>query len=151
MKHEFRAADHSWTGVEPRGYKASGERNGDGFSGVTKHVISGDRGEPCGFEVRYFEVEPGGHTRLERHQHIHSVTVVRGTGYALVGAHVHPLRHLDHVYVPPMTLHQFVNDGDEPFGFMCIVDSPRDKPQKATPEDVAALERDKATSGKVRA
>jgi quercetin dioxygenase-like cupin family protein len=150
VKHEFKPADFGWNGIEPVGYKASGERDGDGFRGVTKHVISGNRGEPCGFELRYFEVEPGGHTRLEQHKHVHSITVVRGSGYAVVGDAVHPLRHLDHVYVAPMTLHQFVNDGDEPFGFMCIVDSPRDRPQKATPEDVAALERGAATAGKIR-
>jgi quercetin dioxygenase-like cupin family protein len=150
MKHEFKPADHTWEGIEPKGYKADNKSEGDGFRGVTKHVMSGDRGEPCSFVVRYFEVEPGGYTRLERHEHIHSVTVVRGQGYAVVGSDVHPLRHLDHVYVAPMTLHQFVNDGPEPFGFMCIVDSPRDRGQKATPEDIKALERGAVTAGKVR-
>jgi hypothetical protein len=49
-----------------------------------------------------------------------------------------------------MTLHQFVNTGDTPFGFLCIVDAQRDRAQPATPDDVARLERNAATAGKTR-
>jgi quercetin dioxygenase-like cupin family protein len=150
MKHEFRARDFSWDGVEAAGYKAQQEIEGGGYRGVTRHIISGANGEPGKFQVRYFEVEPGGYTRLERHEHIHSVTVIRGSGYAIVGDVVHALRNLDHVYVPPMTLHQFVNEGDTPFGFMCIVDAERDRPRPANEEDLARLERSPATAGKAR-
>ena len=79
-----------------------------------------------------------------------SVTVIRGHGYAIVGDAVHPIADLDHVYVPPMTLHQFVNDGDTPFGFLCIVDAVRDRPQPATPNDVTHLQANPATAGKAR-
>ena len=150
MKHSFRAADFTWDGVEAAGYKAQGESEGGGYRGVTRHIISGGDGEPSQFQVRYFEVEPHGYTRLERHEHVHSVTVIRGQGYAIVGDAVHALRNLDHVYVAPMTLHQFVNDGDAPFGFLCIVDAQRDRPQPASDEDVARLERNPATAGKAR-
>jgi len=150
MKHAFRKDDFAWDGVDAAGYKTTGEREGEGFRGVTRHIITGANGEPAQFHVRYYEVEPGGFTRLERHEHIHSVTVVRGTGYAIVGDAVHEIEHLDHIYVPPMTLHQFVNTGTAPFGFFCIVDAQRDRPQPATAHDVARLERNAATTGKAR-
>ena len=58
-----------------------------------------------------------------------------------------------------MTLHQFVNAGDTPFGFLCIVDAQRDRPQPATRDgggggggghDIARLEANPATAGKAR-
>jgi len=150
MKHKFRADRFEWEGVPAAGYQADGELQGEGFRGVTRRILSGATGEPAQFQVRYFEVEPGGYTRLERHEHIHSVTVVRGRGYAIVGNDLHELRNLDHVYVSPMTLHQFVNDGDEPFGFLCIVDAQRDRPQAATRDDVRLLDASPRTTGKYR-
>jgi quercetin dioxygenase-like cupin family protein len=140
VKNAFQPDVNTWSGIEPKGYRAGRlDEPGQGYLGVTKHVISGDRGEPSSFEVRYFEVEPGGYTRLEKHQHVHSVTIIRGRGYAVVGELLHPLAPFDHIYVGPMTMHQFVNEGDEPFGFICVVDADRDRPQPATDEEYAAL------------
>ena len=151
MKNAFSPDANSWSGIEPVGYRAGRlDEPGQGYRGVTKHVISGDRGEPSKFEVRYFEVAPGGYTRLEKHQHVHSVTIIRGRGYAVVGDDLHPLAAFDHIYVGPMTMHQFVNDADEPFGFICVVDAERDKPQPATEAEFTSLSRALAVSGKIR-
>jgi quercetin dioxygenase-like cupin family protein len=150
MKHTFRSDAFGWDGIAAAGYTTQAEPEGRGHRGVSRHILSGGEGEPSSFQVRYFQVEPGGYTRLERHEHIHSVTVIRGKGYAIVGDEVVPINGLDHVYVPPMTLHQFVNDGDAPFGFLCIVDAVRDRPQPATSDDVARLEANSATTGKAR-
>ena len=140
-----------WSGIEPVGYKAGRlDEPGQGYLGVTKHVISGDRGEPSSFEVRYFELEPGGYTRLEKHQHVHSVTIIRGRGYAIVGPDLHRLAPFDHIYVGPMTMHQFVNDAAEPFGFICVVDAERDRPQAATDDEYATLSSAAAIAGKLR-
>ena len=151
MKNAFQPDVNLWSGVEPKGYRA-GQRDeaGQGFQGVTKHVILGGRGEPSAFEVRYFEVEPGGYTRLEKHQHVHSVTIIRGTGYAVVGEELHPLHGFDHIYVGPMTMHQFVNDGEEPFGFICVVDAERDRPQPATDDEYATLVATPSLAGRLR-
>ena len=150
MKNAFSPDANSWSGIEPVGYRA-GRRDepGQGYRGVTKHVISGDRGEPSSFEVRYFEIEPGGYTRLEKHRHVHSVTIIRGRGYAVVGGDIHPLGTFDHIYVGPMTMHQFVNDAAEPLGFICVVDAERDKPQPATDDEFADLSRSRALAGKI--
>jgi len=151
MKNEFKPESFSWEGIAPSGYRAGRlETDGPGYRGVTRHVITGEHGEPAAFHVRYYDVAPGGYTRLERHRHIHSVTVVRGRGYAVVGDRTHAVRPFDNVYVAPMTFHQFVNDGAEPFGFLCVVDAQRDRPEPASPADVAALERMQALVGKLR-
>ncbi|HXW76293.1 MAG TPA: cupin domain-containing protein [Candidatus Eremiobacteraceae bacterium] len=151
MKHEFDRGTRKWFGIEPKGYLAGTiDEPGQGYRGVTKHVISGDRGDLASFEVRYFEVEPDGYTRLEKHQHVHSVTIIRGHGYAIVGDQAHPLAPFDHIYVGPMTIHQFVNDrADEPLGFICVVDAQRDRPQPATDDEARELSA-AGLNGKVR-
>ena len=131
----------------PRTHEGLGEA---GFKGVSRRILAGDNAEPCAFHVRYYEVEPGGYTRLERHEHVHSVTVLHGRGRAIVGDEVRTIVPTDHVYVGPMTFHQFINDGAEPFGFLCVVDAQRDRPQPATSRDIAAFEANPATAGKTR-
>src|SRR2546427_2468983 len=41
--------------------------------------------EPFNFVTRYFEIQPGGYSTLERHQHPHAVVVLRGRGRVTLG------------------------------------------------------------------
>lgn len=151
MKHEFDPSKFSWRGIEPEGYRAGREDLPDqGYRGVTRHTITSAENAPCGFEVRYFEIEPGGYTRLERHGHVHSVTIMRGAGYAIVGEALVRLASHDHVYVPPQTFHQFVNDAGEPLGFLCVVDGVRDRPVLPEARDLDALDANQVTRGRYR-
>jgi quercetin dioxygenase-like cupin family protein len=151
MKHEFKPETFVWAGVHIQGYRGGQEDLPEqGYRGVSRQTITSGPLEKCGFEVRYFEIEPGGYTRLERHEHVHSVTALRGHGYAIVGKEVHPISGHDHIYVSPMTLHQFVNDGDEPFGILCVVDADRDRPQLPERNDIDALDANEATRGRYR-
>ena len=68
--------------------------------------------------------------------------VVRGRGQALVGTEIHGLGTNDLVRVPPLTWHQFRATGTEPLGFLCLVSSERDKPQRPSESDLAALSAD---------
>ena len=123
----MRATDAGWTGVNPRRYK-----DGDGpFLGVVHHTLLGGRGaEPdLAFEVRYFEVAPGGYSSLERHAHAHAVMVVKGRGTVRLGDQVEQVGPLDVVYVAPHEVHRFEADDKEPLGFVCVVDRERDRPE----------------------
>ena len=42
---------------------------------------------------------------------------------------------LDTVYVAPWTPHQFLAGDDGPFGFFCIVDAERDRPQAVSQQE----------------
>lgn len=120
------AAEGGWAGVEPRAYK-----EGEGpFLGVVRHTLLGGRGgdDQLAFEVRYFEVEPGGHSSLERHAHPHAVVVVRGRGTVRLGARTEAIGPLDVVYVAPHEVHRFEAGAGEPLGFLCVVDRERDRP-----------------------
>jgi quercetin dioxygenase-like cupin family protein len=120
--------DFQWAGVVPTDYKDS-----DDFREVTRRVFVGDQEEPTAFQVRYFEVAPGGFTTLERHEHAHCVVVLRGRGEVVLNCQTHPMSFADVLYVAPWESHQLRNPhAVEPFGFLCIVDAVRDRPQSVT-------------------
>lgn len=118
-------SDYSWSGVQPEPYKLPS----DDWAAVVRHVIVGHRGEETKFHVRYFEIAPGGSTSLEKHQHAHVVIGIRGKGQIRAGTAVYELNFLDTLYIAPNTPHQLINETDEPFGFFCLVDAERDRPQ----------------------
>jgi mannose-6-phosphate isomerase-like protein (cupin superfamily) len=104
-----------------------------------------------GSVLRYFEVAAGGHTTLERHEHVHAVMVVRGQGECMVGDEVFPIGMHDLVQVPPMTWHQFRAPDDETLGFLCLVNAERDRPQLPGEQDLAELRRDARRAAFIRA
>jgi mannose-6-phosphate isomerase-like protein (cupin superfamily) len=67
-----------------------------------------------------------------------------------VGGAIHELAPHDLVRVPPMTWHQFRATGGEPLGFLCLVRRERDKPQRPTAGDLAALRADPAVGAFIR-
>ena len=68
-----------WEDVSLLAYKEGGP-----YKGVTRQVLfEGEASLPA--QWRYFEVEPGGHSTLERHEHLHYVLILRGRGRCLVG------------------------------------------------------------------
>lgn len=141
QKTVTRATGAGWDDVPVEGYRP-GDAAAD--TGVSRHTIVGRRkGTPAdpgpAMELRYFELQPGAASRLEKHEHEHYVIVRDGDGYAIVGDDVTEIGPSDIVYVAPLQLHQFVNRGDRPFGFYCFVDACRDFSQQPTPDDLARL------------
>jgi quercetin dioxygenase-like cupin family protein len=127
-----------WEGVPVLAYK---EEEGTHFKAISRQVLFDD-GEHFDTQLRYFEIAPGGHSTLERHDHAHSVMVIRGSGQALVGRTVIELGTRDLVHVPPQAWHQFRATGGESLGFLCLVRRERDKPVRPTADDLAALRTD---------
>lgn len=134
-----------WEGVEVRPYKSEGAH----FAGVTRQVLF-EGGDGLGCELRYFEIEPGGWSSLERHQHAHAVMIVRGAARVLVGNRIVEARTNDLIRVPPHTWHQFQVAGDAPLGFLCLVNCDRDVPERPDEAALAALRRDAAVAAFIR-
>lgn len=134
-----------WDGVDVLAYKAEGSAP---FDRVTRQVLFEHEGSAA--QLRYFEIEPGGHSTLERHAHVHGVVVLNGRGRCLVGDTVHELDTHDVVTVPPMTWHQFQATEDQPLGFLCLVNVDRDRPQLPTTEDLDDLRRDSTVAEFIR-
>ncbi|HNH85220.1 MAG TPA: cupin domain-containing protein [Acidobacteriota bacterium] len=127
-----------WEGIATKEYKPS-EGDMPGFCGILRQTLFGQPEDAVGFEVRYFEIEPGGWSSLECHGHSHAVIGLRGKGQILLGSEVKSLGFLDLAYIGPNQIHRLANDSNETFGFICIVDHHRDRPLSLNPEDVPHL------------
>jgi mannose-6-phosphate isomerase-like protein (cupin superfamily) len=125
---------HRWDGVPVLNYKETGTH----FKAISRQILF-EGGPKLGAELRYFEIEPGGHSTLERHDHVHSVMIIRGKGHCLVGDAIYEIAGNDLVYVPSMTWHQFRATTDEPLGFLCLVNKERDRPELPREETIAEL------------
>jgi len=128
------SADCRWHDVALMAYKDEGSAP---FRDVSRQVLFDDARLGC--ELRYFEVAPGGHSTLERHEHVHAVMILRGAGRCLVGDVVTTVAAHDLVHIPPMAWHQFRAGPEQPLGFLCMVNRTRDRPQLPGPDDLAAL------------
>ncbi len=117
-----------------------------GFGGIARHRLADPASLPAQFELRYFELEPGGYSSLEKHEHAHFVIVLRGAGLALVGSEVHELKPFDALHVPPLAPHRWLTSGDEPFGFLCPVDASRDRPRALEQREWDSLRADPRTA-----
>jgi quercetin dioxygenase-like cupin family protein len=133
-----------WDGIAVNPYKHGGTH----FAGITRQLLF-DGGDGLGCQLRYFEIEAGGYSSLERHRHAHAIMVIRGRGRALVGNQVVDLAINDLVRVPPLTWHQFRADG-APLGFLCMVDCARDVPERPDAQALAALKADPAIAAFIR-
>ena len=138
--------DYTWEDVRRLAYK---EEQGTHFKQVTRQVLS--EGSPELFaELRYFEVAAGGHSTLEKHEHIHLVVIGRGAGHCLVSDEVFAVKALDAVVIPSLTWHQFRATGTEPLGFFCVVARDRDRPRLPTEDDLKALRANPAIEAFIR-
>ena len=121
----YRFADYMWKGVTSESYKPE---TGD-WAAIARHVLVGGKGETPLFQLRYFEIAPGGFSSYEQHGHEHVVVCIRGKGAVRIGKKKHMIGHLDTVYISPDSPHQLLNPYEEPFGFLCIVNAERDRPR----------------------
>jgi quercetin dioxygenase-like cupin family protein len=93
----------------------------DGVKGVTMRVLVGREDGAPNFSLRHFTVEPGGHTPRHQHNYEHEVVVVGGRARVECDGEFHEIEEGDVLFVEPNRVHQFVNTGEEPFRFLCLV------------------------------
>ncbi len=115
-----------WQHRDDRKYKSTE----DDFAQVRRVELIGRHGEQADFDLRYFEIEPGGYTSLEKHLHTHVIIAARGAGVLITDELRDDLKPMDVAYVKPLEVHQLRNESDAPFGFFCIVDRERDRPMR---------------------
>lgn len=127
----------AWKGVPTLVYKPTGA----GFKNIVRRVVLGEKETDLPFQVRYFELAPGGYSSLESHRHRHAVVVIRGRGKMFLKNRVHDLKAFDSVYIGKNVVHQFHQTGKGPFGFLCMVPARRDRPKLVSPEQAKLLGR----------
>ena len=92
--------------------------------GVRLQVLMSDKDGAPNFIMRVFEIEPGGYTPFHGHPWEHEVYVLEGKGALKSKAGEHPLEKDSFALVDPDEEHQFVNKGDTPFRFICVIPIP---------------------------
>lgn len=123
--HHLVPEEFRWADIPVEEYKHPANH----WCGVRRMVLVGGRGESTAFQLRYFEIAPGGFSSLESHAHEHAVVVLRGRGEVQLGSRVEEVGFGDVIYVAPHEVHQLRNPSTtEPFGFLCAVDVQRDAP-----------------------
>lgn len=110
-----------WQDVTVRAYGADNS-NADR---ATRQVLIGPDEDSPHFHMRYFAVQPGGHTSLDQHAHDHGVYVLHGRARLRLGDDEHELNAGDVVYISGNDIHQFFTLGEEPFGFLCVIPAKR--------------------------
>ncbi len=123
-----------WQDVPCQPYKEDGSAP---FKAIARQVLFTESALGC--ELRYFEMEPGGYSSLEQHEHAHAVMILRGNGRCLLGNTVRTVKPLDLITIPSWCWHQFRASLDEPLGFLCMVNVSRDRPQLPSEKDLAEL------------
>ena len=115
--HRFigREGAFGWEGKAPEEYVTETAK------GASINWLIGPREEAPHFAIRYIEVEPGGHTSLDNHEHEHGVMILKGKGRVLMGQEEVEVGFGDILFVPGSERHRFRNAGDEPFGFLCVI------------------------------
>ena len=134
VSHGVSRGDFRWDGVAHMPYKQDGSAP---FKDISRQVLFKEPDMGC--ELRYFEMDAGGYSTLEQHQHAHAVMILRGRGECLLGNEVVTVKPFDLVTIPAWTWHQFRATQGEALGFLCMVNQQRDRPQLPTAQELAAL------------
>ncbi|MCD6142666.1 cupin domain-containing protein [Candidatus Acetothermia bacterium] len=88
---------------------------------VKKRVLIGPAQGARNYVMRLFTLGKGGMTPYHTHPWEHEVFIVQGKCLIKSGMEEIPVAAGDFAFVPPNEAHQFVNAGDEPLEFICVV------------------------------
>ena len=92
-----------------------------GANGCHVRWLIGKEDDAPNFAMREFQVDPGGHTPRHHHPYEHEVYVVEGQGIIFEGDQAHTIKAGDVILVQPDEVHQFKNESDAPFKFLCLI------------------------------
>jgi quercetin dioxygenase-like cupin family protein len=100
--------------------------NAEGASYTKIRWLISQKDDAPNFAMRLFELAPGGHTPLHKHEWEHEVYVVEGKGKLVFDDGEQNFVAHDAIYVDPNKMHQFQNTGDTTMKFLCVI--PHEKP-----------------------
>jgi len=93
----------------------------EGSKGITvRRLITREDGAK-NFAMRFFELEPGGHTPLHSHDWEHEVFVLDGKGSVICGDSEADITPGYVVFIPPNVKHCFRNLAEQKLSFLCLI------------------------------
>jgi len=93
----------------------------DGIKGVKKAVVIGQKQGWDNYVLRLFRLQPGGYTPKHQHNWEHVNYITKGKGKLYLDGEEFELMMGDFAFIPANVEHQFQNNFDEDFEFICIV------------------------------
>lgn len=93
----------------------------EGVKDVTMRIMVGRADHAPNFSLRQFTVQPGGHTPRHRHNYEHENYIISGTGQVWYEGAFHDISPGNVLLIEANEEHQFVNNGDQPLDFLCLV------------------------------
>lgn len=125
---------HKYTGDWDQAFQWEGARSrqyqNDQVNQVSETWMIGKKEGAENFAFRYYQVETGGYTRKEQHPYDHGMLILQGEGEVLLGSQSHDISRGDIIHIPPDALHQIINTGENPLGFLCVIPARREKKGK---------------------
>lgn len=121
--HRFKGQwgeDFLWEGARSRVYSQEAAR-------ATETWLIGKAEKAENFAMRYYELEPGGSSRLEQHPYDHGVLFLRGEGEVTLGEDVVHVDRGDVLYIAPDETHQIRNTAEVTLGWLCVIPARRYK------------------------
>jgi quercetin dioxygenase-like cupin family protein len=106
----------------------------DDARGCRVRWLLGERDGAPNFAMRQFEVAPGGYTPRHSHPYEHEVFVLDGEGIVMEGDRRHALGPGTVILVKPDEVHQFLNTGDRPLKFLCLIPNSAARQSAVQPE-----------------
>jgi quercetin dioxygenase-like cupin family protein len=94
--------------------------------GVSIRWLIAQKSGAKNFAMRVIELQPGAATPWHKHATEHETYVLQGKGVLRTEDSETPMTRDDFAFVPPETLHQFINSGKAPFRFICVVTMPKE-------------------------
>ncbi|SHE44978.1 Cupin domain-containing protein [Desulfacinum infernum DSM 9756] len=107
----------SYKDVEPTVF------DNDVAKGVAGRVLIGKEDGAQRFCMRFFELQPDGHTPRHTHDWEHEIFIHEGEGAVLKEGNWVPVRAGDAVFIPPNEDHQIKNTSEAPLRFICLIPS----------------------------
>ena len=108
-------AEYTWVGVEPLVIHTEDVQR------VLKHVLVGPNEGAPNFVIRYFHVPVGDNTFYDQHPHEHGIVILHGKARVQIKDDFYELGPLDAIFISGNDIHQLVNIGDTPLGFLCVI------------------------------
>jgi len=96
------------------------DMQGKGVVGVTKQMLMGPKDGYDGF-FRVFTVQPGGNSPYHAHAWFHANYVLEGQGKIVIEGVENPVKAGSVAYIDGGKNHNFVNTGNTPLKFICLV------------------------------
>ena len=93
----------------------------EGARETFKRLLVGEKDGPPNFQMRLFEVRPGGHSPYHSHAWEHETYIVSGRGSVRTEQGNVAIEAGDVVFLKPGETHSFQADGGETLSFICCV------------------------------